>query len=330
MSNELFEMFEQLKTFDIEENGQVIKVRFNDPSVEELRMAEAYSLSVIHNKKDGETDPITGEMYYRPTRDNMMEYAKEKGLWSDKDDLDMKTLEQQIITKSKELIKGNMKLSRGYSLAMEIKDHRVEIKPFHDRQYSIYRFTAEYCGEEALKRYLVAATAVYADSGKKVFKNMDDLLSPNNKKSKQILEHYDIIIQLQNQSMSPIEVEMVFLRDYGFLTNDGDLLSVDKKTILYNLYKKENEIVEEEGFFGFYEEDGSVAKTVFEDDVEQSGPEVVINEVEVETNEETVEDIESLPEVIVDEAIPVEESLKQEVIEQTEPKIIEPVSSTED
>lgn len=101
---EMAELFYAARHFEIVlDDGKVRKAEIRIPTAEEARSADDYSASVTMEKAAGETDPITGKITKRPLKANMIAWAKEKGIWTDDDDLKFETLEQQIRTKSRRL-----------------------------------------------------------------------------------------------------------------------------------------------------------------------------------------------------------------------------------
>jgi len=252
-------LYNKIREFEVElETGGTRWAYIRTPTPDEYRRAEEYMLSVTASKAKGEPDPITGEVIILPTRDNMMEYAREKGIWSETDDVKFATLEMQLKNKIAELAKGKMSLAQGYALATQIMQHRREIHPYNQRKWEIYGLTAEAAGEEAMNRYLCIATAEWKN-GERIFPNIA-AFEKGGKLRNEVLGRYMLMVKIANDYTAPLETEMAFFQKYGFLTKDGTLYDFAKKEKVEDIVGDEEQ---EEILTGFTDENGNVVEKSF-------------------------------------------------------------------
>jgi hypothetical protein len=255
--------FNAIRKFNIVlETGETRAAEIRIPTYDEQKKAEEYGLSVIAEKSNGETDPLTGKLIKLPTRDNMIEYAKEKGMWSNEDDVDFTTLEAQLSTKIEQLARGKMKLSKGYELATQIMQHRKDILPYNQRRWQIYGLTADAAGEEAMHRYMCVATTIWSPKPgdteeERVFPNLAAFEKASSLRN-EVLNRYMALVRMANDHTAPIETELGFFREYGFLDSDGNIYDVNKKEIVTNILSQGNEESDGEILSGFTDDSGNV------------------------------------------------------------------------
>jgi hypothetical protein len=247
----------RLRNFEVQlEDGTRREAIIRLATQEEARQADEYAISVTAEKATGETNPITGRVTKLPLRANMMEHAKEKGMWTDDDDIKFATLEGQLTNKIERLVQGKMKQKEAYQLAIEICQHRKEMRTFTQRRWNIYNLTADAAGEEAGHRYVCVATAVWKDNQERIFRNIAEFES-NAWIRNQVLDRYMEIMAHQNDITRPLETELGFFRDFGFMDNDGNIYDVNKKNIVFNMYETDMESDKVELFSGITDDDGN-------------------------------------------------------------------------
>ena len=141
-------------------------------------------------------------------------------------------------------------------------EHRQEILPYNQRKWEIYRLTADAAGEEALHEYLCVATAVW-DNGERIFpdiKTFEKASTARGSIKNQVLAHYMTLLRVANDHIAPIETEIGFFRDYGFIDKDGNIYDVNKKNIVANIFKDDEETKQEDILSGFTTDDGQVVE----------------------------------------------------------------------
>jgi len=257
--NNITEMFAALRKFEIElDSGEKKMAEIRIPSMDEQRRAEEYAATIIAEKANGEPDPITGKVIKLPTVDNMIEYAKEKGMWTNEDDVEFQSLETQLRTNIDQLARGKMKLSRGYELAMQIMQNRKRIQPYNSRRWEIYGLTANAAGEEAQHEYLCVATAVWEKTGERIFADIAAFKKASAQVRNQVLAQYLMLVRMANEYTTALPTEIGFFRDYGFLDNDWNIYDINKKNIVMNIAKDSAETSQEEIYADMTDDDGNI------------------------------------------------------------------------
>ncbi len=284
----VLEQLDNLRYFDIHDGGEIHKCVMNIATADEVGRAQAYSNDVYNRKKNGEADPITHIVRQLPTKDNMIEAGREKGIWTDQDEIDYTTLNNQITAKSEQLAQGRMYLREAHQKCLELRQHRKDLYPLNAKRFLCYELTADAAAEEAYNKYMVVAITTYVKDGSRVFKDLQDFENPLNGKSKQAMQHYIDLGNFREQLVQQAPPEVVFFRDYGFLDENGNIYDFNKQSVLYNMYQQIEElenVVEE--FHGFYADDGTTV-------VEPTGilkKEVEIDELPFDVGETDIDQV---------------------------------------
>ena len=253
---------EQLQFLDVYEGDQTLKVELRAITDEERTAAMTYANAVYAKMKAGYKDPISGENIQRPTKDNMMEFGKQLGLWSDKDEIDYTSLNNQIEEKEKRLVAGRMNLKEGYQLAMELVQHRQDITPFNWTRERCFSETADHMADLAFNKYVVVCIARYVADGSRVFKDIKDFENPLNVKSKQVMDHYVALDRFFRQMTSPAQAEVQFFREMEFIDDQGNIYDFARENVVRNLWQSIPELEEKvEPFSGFYDDEGNPVLT---------------------------------------------------------------------
>ena len=259
---EMIETINKARKFKIKlEDGSERDAELRYATNEEIRKAEAYANHITMEAAKGETDSNTGLTTKRPLRANMMEDAKEQGIWTNSDDIKYETLTAQLQTKLKQIIQGGIPLEEARIKALQIIEHRKEIYPLNQLRIEIFNRTAEARGDIAGHNYICVVTAVWADNEEQIFPNIA-AFEKSNLIRNQVLARYNLIMRMQDQAVAMLNPEEGFLRDYGYLDNEGNVYDADKTTILMNIWKgaQEDETTAENTFAGFTDADGKVVE----------------------------------------------------------------------
>ena len=255
------EAFDELRKFKIRLKDETVRnAEIQVPNDTVLNQAEAYAKSVMQERIDA-GDPLVADM---------MEYAKTKQIgltqdnvpiymWTDEDDIKYATLDSQIAANVKKLIKGKTKLSEGYNTALQIYQLRQDIQSYNARRWEIYGLTADAAGEEAVHKFLCAETTVWED-GERIFKNMEDFEDTTEEKMlirNQVIAHYMKLVRLQNDYSSQLTTEEKFFRKYGYMDSEGNILDVNKKKVIMNIYDE---------FGAYYDDDGNYVEPLMLDE----------------------------------------------------------------
>ena len=251
--HEMVKAFDNLRKFEIVQEDKTIRKAAIRPATEdEQQLAEAYRLTTIQEKLEGYTDTKTGIFHRPPTQDNMMEYARSVGMWSSSDDVEVESLKNNIDNKCKQLTIGGISLALAYQRAMEVYNCRQQLLVYSYRNFEIYRLTTNYAGDQAKRNYLCVATAVW-ENGECIFPNIEAFES-DGLIGGQVLKQYATLEDTQDDVVSGLTPELLFLRDWGFLTADGDILDYKKQHVVANIFGPLNK------FQGFTDEDGNIVE----------------------------------------------------------------------
>jgi hypothetical protein len=104
-------------------------------------------------------------------------HLREQGLWDDSRQAEYERLTKVMLEGEKSLKRGKIKLSEAKQIAFQMQDARFEMVELLSQRRALEGNTVQAQAENARFNYLVAACTVYNDTGKPVFKNLDDYLS---------------------------------------------------------------------------------------------------------------------------------------------------------
>lgn len=110
------------------------------------------------------------------THDEALRIMKENGLWTDADEKKNSELRQQIRELEETLSNGKPSKEDGLAKVGKLKELRAELSSLNSKFTTITDNTAETIATDAKLQYWAANCTVYHDSGKRVFKNLDDFL----------------------------------------------------------------------------------------------------------------------------------------------------------
>ena len=160
---------ELIKVPLVEEDGteKEVNIFIKNPSNEIVSMSERYRAKVFNQCL------IDGIL----TKAELHKMMNDRGLWSKDKDKQYDELTQQIIALEKDLYLGNGKqktrdLDDGRSIAIKIRELRIELKELIAQKVQMEENTAESIADNAKFDYLVAFCTHY-ENGEKVYKNID-------------------------------------------------------------------------------------------------------------------------------------------------------------
>lgn len=201
-------------------------LKIRKPRLDELREAQKIYIKSFH-------DALKAGAILRAKLDDVL---REQGLWDDKKEDDVKTLQSEIAQLEVSLLKGG-----SYKLAEEaaftLIDKRDELRKIFAIKYIYDTKTAEAIADDAKNDYLVSVCLVYNDKDfQPYFKNLEDYL--NNQNDQVALEGYKQFLFLINDTEDNSEQE---LTEYKFLKK---FKRIDDKLRLIN---KDGHLVDREG-----------------------------------------------------------------------------------
>lgn len=215
------------REFTVTKGETELKLAVRKPRLDELREAQKIQTKAFH-------DAIESGAVLRVKLDEIL---KAQGLWDQSKDVEIKTLQKEIIDMEMTLRRGGLKVSVGKDLAFKIIEKRDRIKEIFAVKLMYDGKTAEAIADDAKTDFLLSVCLVYNDTGKPYFKNLEDYL--NNQNDTVAIEGYRNFIMLMNDH-DETDVENNFI-EYKFLKR---FKMVDDKLRLIN---KEGQLVDRHG-----------------------------------------------------------------------------------
>jgi hypothetical protein len=188
------------------------------------------------------TDAIKSKSIVRAKMDDLLE---EQGLWDKEKQVKFTGLQQELLDGEKRLAKGGFSISEAKSLALKMKEVRLQIRELISVRTSLDNHSAEGQADNARFNYLVSACVVYKDTNEPYFKNLEEYMNraddPVALLGAQKLA--SMIYGLDNNFEKTLP-ENKFLQKYKFV--DEKLRLIDKKG---RLVDAENRLIDENGRF---------------------------------------------------------------------------------
>ena len=209
------------------EDGTTVKVHVKKPDNDSIKNADRYRAKSWNEAfKDGVL-----------TKKEVHEIMKERGIWDDeKASLEAK-LTEEIIGLERKLYRGDgnrkPKLSEGRSIAIDMKTKRNDLRDLIAERISMDENTAEALADNARFDYLVSCCTFYSETDERVFPTYEDY---NQRSSDDIA---NVAAQLLAQMMYNLDAdfeaslpENQFLKQFGLINKDGDLVDPNNKGVL--------------------------------------------------------------------------------------------------
>lgn len=211
--------------FEVKVNDNVLKLAIRKPTIEDLNEAdEIYAEKVASLIKDG-----IGGRKKLLLRSQLNDYLRGAGVWTDKDDQDVRKLQLDIAELLEKIKKGGVKLSEGKEIALQISNKRREIVRINQKRQIFDDTTIESIAENDKIDYLIYSCTVYADDGRNYWESFEDM------KNDKLNEVYREAARLSMKSLFNIDPqfeknlpENKWLKKYNFV--DEDLNYIDRKT----------------------------------------------------------------------------------------------------
>ena len=169
-------------------------------------------------------------------RGRLNDLLKEQGLWDDKKEQKMNTIQQKLVDKEKDLAKGGISINAAKKIALDMKKLREDLRDLIAVRTNLDNHTAEGQADNARFNYLVSCCLVYKESQKPYFEGYEDYLNRASElvaiKGAQILAN--ILYGLENDYEKKLP-ENKFLKQYKLV--DDNL----------RLVNKEGHLVDEDG-----------------------------------------------------------------------------------
>lgn len=255
-------------TFSMDIDDKKVEFKLKSPSFKDQREAQK-----VYNQAF--SDAVKSGCIVRGRLDDLL---KEQGLWDDKKEMQLNTLQHEILTCEQKLAKGGISLNAAKGVALEMRELREKLRDLISVRTNLDNNTAEGQADNARFNYLVSCCLVYSDSNKAYFPNYEDYLNrsaePVAIKGAQVLASK--LYGLDDNYEKEL-AENKFLRQYKFVDEDlrwvnkeGKLTDADGRLIDENgryiddsgkYVDKEGNLVDDKGeyvveFQPFLDEDG--------------------------------------------------------------------------
>jgi hypothetical protein len=176
----------------------------------------------------------------------------DQGLWDDKKQQQFMELQSTILEGEKTLAKGGISLSKGKTVALEMKKNRDKLRNLISVKTELDTHTAEGQADNARFNYFVSACTVYKDTNERYFSNYEDYINRST----------DVVAILAAQNLAGLLYgldsdyeeklpENKFLVDYKFVDDKLRLINKDGKLVDENgkLIDENGRFIDEKGQF---------------------------------------------------------------------------------
>lgn len=205
-------------TFSMDIEDKKVEFKLKSPSFKDQREAQK-----VYNQAF--SDAVKSGCIVRGRLDDLL---KEQGLWDDKKEMQLNTLQHEILSCEQKLAKGGISLNVAKGVALEMRELREKLRDLISVRTNLDNNTAEGQADNARFNYLVSCCLVYSDSNKPYFPSYEDYLNrsaePVAIKGAQVLASK--LYGLDDNYEKEL-AENKFLRQYKFV--DEDLRWVNKE-----------------------------------------------------------------------------------------------------
>ena len=234
-----------------EKKKQIFKAKIGEKEVElavlRPNASQAKDAQLAYNAAFA--DAVKSGALLRAKLENVL---VEQGVWDEKKQERNDDLIKTINENEQALAKGGIKLAEAKGVAMEMRRNRVELRGLISERTDYESNTAEGQAENSRFNSLVSSCTVYNDTGKLVFKNLDDYLNRSNGEEAigAATQFANMMYGLDDNYEKNLP-ENQFLHDYKFvdaelrlLNKDGELVDVEGR-----LVDGDGRFVDEDGNF---------------------------------------------------------------------------------
>jgi len=271
------------ETFSMEIDDKNVDFKLKSPSFKDQREAQK-----VYNQAF--SDAVKSGCIVRGRLDDLL---KEQGLWDDKKEMQLNTLQHEILVSEQKLAKGGISLNAAKGIALEMRTLRDKLRDLISVRTNLDNNTAEGQADNARFNYLVSCCLVYSDNNKPYFPSYEEYLNrsaePVAIKAAQELATrlYGLDDNYEHQL-----AENKFLKQYKFV--DDDLRFINKEG---HLIDQDGRLVDKDGRFindkgEYVDKEGNLVDdkgdyvTEFQPFLDDDGKPVVLEEKqEIEKNE---------------------------------------------
>ena len=230
---------------------QIFKAKIGDKEVElavlRPNASQAKDAQLAYNSAFA--DAVKSGALLRAKLENVL---IEQGVWDEKKQERNDELIKNINDSEQSLAKGGIKLAEAKGVALEMRRHRAELRMLISERTDYESNTAEGQAENARFNSLVSSCTVYNDTGKAVYKNLDDYLNRSTEEaaSGAAGQFANMMYGLDDDYEKNLP-ENQFLHTYKFvdkdlrlLNKDGDLVDLEGRLI-----DKDGRFIDKDGNF---------------------------------------------------------------------------------
>lgn len=162
-------------------------------------------------------------------QDRMLKAIREQKLWDDEKQVRFEELVKNLLEGEKKLALGgnaNLTKSQARELSVKMRMDRYELQALTTERNKYLSNTAESFAEQARFNYYVAACTVYADTGKPVFKDVEDYMGrgEDDQVAQQAGKLMATVIYQFDENFQKNLPENKFLLKYGFANEELHLI----------------------------------------------------------------------------------------------------------
>ena len=227
-------------SFVMEINDKKVEFLVKSPSFKDQREAQK-----VYNQAF--SDAVKSGCIVRGRLEDLL---KEQGLWDDKKEMRLNTIQHELLGHEQTLSKGGISLQRARGIALEMRKLRDDLRELISSRTNLDNNTAEGQADNARFNYLVSVCLVYSENKKPYFVSYEEYLNksadPVAIKAAQILASRLYGLDDSYEKNLP---ENKFLTEYKFV--DENLRFINKQG---RLTDSEGRLVDENG--RYINEDG--------------------------------------------------------------------------
>ena len=182
------------------------------------------------------------------TKRELTKYMKERGVWSEGNDEDEKTILDKITSLEKELYlgtkAGKIRASKGKEIAVDMRKQRIKLRDLLTERMGLEANTAESLSDNARFDYIVA-NCTYYENGNRVYEDLDDYDQRSDDPvafhAASALAEMIYVVDSNFERKLP---ENKFLQKFNYVNDDLSLVNNDGETV-----DTEGRIINSEGHY---------------------------------------------------------------------------------
>jgi hypothetical protein len=225
-----------------DKNGNELKLIVKKPTAKQLLDARTAAIEVVSKALDSNAK----------TREQMLEFLKERQIFGEKDEAKLQELEKKISAGTRQLARGGLTpegnpftKEDGRKLAFEIQDWRAEQIMLSFKRRELDQYTVQGQADNAEFNHLVSK-CVFTEDGDLFFSSLEDYLDQQDETYS--FEAAKALAEITNKVDGDYEKKLpenAFLIKYGF-ARESDLALINEDG---HLIDRDNRLINEKGRF---------------------------------------------------------------------------------